>query len=188
MGSSHWAVAAVVMVAPLLSSGTASATLGISKWTIDAGGVTQAAGGSLRLGATIGQPDAGASSGGSLLLLGGFWKGGTAVSSVPDPGPGPEGRQPPLAFGVTAGGPSPFAAETRLRLDLPEARPVRACVHDLAGRLVRVLCAQTLLGGSHELRWDGRGDAGRRLPSGIYLVRIEAGADRSTRQLVLLSR
>ncbi len=41
--------------------------------TIDGGGVTFSAGGSYLLGGTMGQPDAGAMSGGSYTLNGGFW-------------------------------------------------------------------------------------------------------------------
>lgn len=184
--SSILAAAALALVVPVLGTGTAGATLGIARWTVDAGGATQVAGGSLRLGGTIGQPDAGALGGGSLALLGGFWRGGVAASAV-SPVPGGEAARP-LAFHVTGCTPSPFAGETRLRLDLPEPRPVRAAVLDLTGRCVRQLCARTFSGGSHEIRWDGRGDEGRLLPSGVYLVRIEAGGDRATRRLVWLAR
>ncbi len=179
-----WLVS-IAFFSTLALAGSATATLSIARWTIDAGGTTQAAGGSLRLGGSIGQPDAGASSGGSLTLLSGFWLGGVSTSAVLEPDPV---ATLPLPFRVTAGVPSPFATATRLQLDLPEPRPVRACVHDLTGRLVRLLCARALPAGSHEIRWDGRGDDGRQLPSGVYLVRVEAGIDRETRRLVLLAR
>ncbi len=47
-------------------------------WTVDGGGATFNTGGSYSLGATIGQPDAGTSSGGSYTLAGGFWGGAAA--------------------------------------------------------------------------------------------------------------
>lgn len=43
--------------------------------TIDGGGVSTASGGGYLLGATAGQPDAGALSGGGYVLGGGFWGG-----------------------------------------------------------------------------------------------------------------
>lgn len=46
----------------------------LTSWTIDAGGSTSATGGSFRLGATIGQPDAALVSGGSFRLSAGFWR------------------------------------------------------------------------------------------------------------------
>ncbi|MBP6875790.1 MAG: hypothetical protein KBD56_06940 [Candidatus Eisenbacteria bacterium] len=184
-----WLLAWMAMAAFAVS---ASATLTMDRWTIDGGG-GRATGGSLQLGGTIGQPDAGFLSGGSLVLHGGFWLGGASASAIPEPEQERE-QEPeleiavPLAFAVTACAPSPFTHATRLRLDLPEPRMVRAGVHDLTGRLVRSLCVQTLPAGSHDLRWDGCDDGGRRLPSGIFLVRIEAGSDRTTRRVVWLAR
>jgi hypothetical protein len=44
-------------------------------WTVDSGGTTFSDGGSYSLGGSIGQPDAGTSSGGNYALIGGFWGG-----------------------------------------------------------------------------------------------------------------
>ena len=49
-------------------------------WTVDGGGGTST-GGQYSLSGTIGQPDAGITSGGSYTLLGGFW--GVAVVQTP---------------------------------------------------------------------------------------------------------
>jgi hypothetical protein len=51
--------------------------------TNDGGGSTSAAGGAYNLGGTIGQPDAGAASGGAYALSGGFW--GIANPAAPIP-------------------------------------------------------------------------------------------------------
>ncbi|MBP6876315.1 MAG: hypothetical protein KBD56_09605 [Candidatus Eisenbacteria bacterium] len=50
--------------------------------------------------------------------------------------------------------------------------PVRASVHDIAGRRVRSICDFNFAAGSHEVFWDGNDDDGRAAPAGIYLVRI----------------
>jgi len=44
-------------------------------WTVDGGGATSSTGGSYSLDGTMGQPDAGTSSGGTYTLAGGFWGG-----------------------------------------------------------------------------------------------------------------
>ena len=49
--------------------------------TNDGGGSTSVAGGAYNLGGTIGQPDAGASSGGAYALTGGFW----GIANLPPP-------------------------------------------------------------------------------------------------------
>jgi hypothetical protein len=41
-------------------------------------------------------------------------------------------------------------------------------------------------GGSQSLSWDGRTDTGRQLPSGVYFVKLEAGATTVYRKLLLL--
>jgi hypothetical protein len=58
-------------IALALSSGDYDLTW----WTVDGGGATFSQGGDYSLGGTIGQPDAGAMSGGDYTLSGGFWGG-----------------------------------------------------------------------------------------------------------------
>ena len=50
----------------------------LSWWTVDGGGATFSTGGGYALGGSVGQPDAGALSGGGYTLLGGFWLGAAA--------------------------------------------------------------------------------------------------------------
>ena len=59
-------------------SASALAGYTLDWWTVDSGGATSSAGGGYSLGGTLGQPDAGASTGGSYALSGGFWGGGAA--------------------------------------------------------------------------------------------------------------
>ena len=63
-------------VAPSVSHAATAASPGsydLSWWTVNSGGATFSTGGSYSLGGTIGQPDAGTSSGGTYTLVGGFW-------------------------------------------------------------------------------------------------------------------
>lgn len=52
--------------------------------TVDCGGAMHTAGGSFELAGTIGQPDAGAMTGGAFELFGGFWPGASARSCPED--------------------------------------------------------------------------------------------------------
>lgn len=63
---------------------------------------------------------------------------------------------------------------------------MRLLVVDVAGREVAHLVDRTLPAGAHEVTWDGRTAGGTRAPSGVYLVVLEAGGVRLTRQAVLL--
>jgi hypothetical protein len=63
-------------------------TYDLSWHTTDGGGTTSVTGGAYSLGGTIGQPDAGASSGGAYALTGGFWGVADSVpSATPTPTP-----------------------------------------------------------------------------------------------------
>jgi flagellar hook assembly protein FlgD len=63
---------------------------------------------------------------------------------------------------------------------LPVAGPPVLKIFDQTGALVRHISQQSQPSGSHEIRWDGRDGAGRSVPSGIYLTRIEAAGSVTT--------
>ena len=51
---------------------------------------------------------------------------------------------------------------------------------------MRELSYGVLSAGSHDFLWDGTDDHGQGLPAGTYLVRLEKGALRESRKVVLL--
>ena len=73
-----WLFSLLLLVLALALLGVASAsaltTYGLAWWTVDGGGA-RASNGSYSLDGTLGQPDAGVSSGGRYTLSGGFWPG-----------------------------------------------------------------------------------------------------------------
>ncbi|MEM8557678.1 MAG: T9SS type A sorting domain-containing protein [Bacteroidota bacterium] len=75
--------------------------------------------------------------------------------------------------------PNPFAETATVRFGLPEAQPVRVAVYGVTGRTIAVLADGVAEAGWHEARLDGTG-----LPSGVYLVRFEAGGTQSTQKLL----
>ncbi len=71
--------------------------------------------------------------------------------------------------------PNPFVGGTTVSYRmLPGAIEdhVSVAVYDMAGRLVRGLRDSSAGGASGMIRWDDTDDAGRALPSGIYLLRL----------------
>ena len=82
--------------------------------------------------------------------------------------------------------PNPFNPRTTIAFDLPRAGVVQLSVHDVAGRLVRVLVDETLSPGSHEAVWDGRDAAGREVGSGSYVARLAFDGKVETATMSLL--
>ncbi len=83
--------------------------------------------------------------------------------------------------------PNPFNPQTQVKFQLEKPTPVRLCVFDVSGNLVRTLLVDNLESGEHVISWDGLDQAGRHSSSGTYLVMIQAG-DLLTGQKVALVR
>lgn len=77
--------------------------------------------------------------------------------------------------------PNPFNPTTVIGFRLSVSSDTRLAVHDVLGREVAVLVDGQLPSGNHQIRFDATG-----LPSGTYLVRLEAGSQVLTRRMTLL--
>lgn len=83
--------------------------------------------------------------------------------------------------------PNPFNPATDIRFVLPIDGPVTVTVHDIAGRRIRTLAVeQPFTAGECSIRWDGRDDSGRSVPSGTYSTVIESNSIRVTGRMTLL--
>lgn len=92
----------------------------------------------------------------------------------------------PLLLGTLRVQPNPFNPSTRISGELVAAGRVELGVFDAQGRRQRVLASGELPAGPFSLEWDGRDDAGRRLPGGVYFVRLSDGRGARAVKLVML--
>lgn len=96
------------------------------------------------------------------------------------------------AEGVLGGGlelsafPNPSRGPAAVSFRLPQAGRASLAVYDVAGRRLARVADRQLGAGRHELTWDGRGADGRRVPAGVYLLRLETDAASATRRVVRL--
>jgi hypothetical protein len=106
---------------------------------------------------------------------------GPATTSVPD-------EKAKLRSALMAENyPNPFAPATQIRYRIPRSSPVSVTVFDIQGNQVRALLSGLEQdAGEHTLRWDGRDEAGRDLPAGVYLYRIVAADLAISRKMVLM--
>jgi hypothetical protein len=98
----------------------------------------------------------------------------------------PPGRGETLAFGLTGARPDPIRDRGFLEFTLAEPATARLAIHDLSGRKVRALADGDFGPGRHSIAWDGRGDDGGRLRSGVYWVRLESGGRALAKRVTLL--
>ncbi len=92
----------------------------------------------------------------------------------------------PADFALQGVYPNPFNANTQVYFALSRASQVRLAVYNLRGQCVRQLVKGVLSAGTHRVRWDGTDRAGRSLPSGVYLVCLDAGKHAAVRKVVLV--
>lgn len=78
----------------------------------------------------------------------------------------------PNAFHLDQNYPNPFNPETTIRYALPNQAKVQLTIYDLSGRVVKELVSEKQSAGEHLVRWDGRGDSGHSVASGVYVYRL----------------
>ena len=115
------------------------------------------------------------------LLHGSFNDGQITVPATGDPP-----ATSPSSFALHSNYPNPFNPETTIGFDLPMSADARIEVFDVTGQLQRILLAGRMDGGRHHVAWDGRDGGGRRVSSGVYFYRLQAGASNETRRMLLL--
>jgi len=82
--------------------------------------------------------------------------------------------------------PNPFNPRTTVAWDLPITGPVEVAVYDPRGRRVASLLDAVQPAGLGAVIWNGRGDDGRIMPAGTYVVRVDSPAGQARIKLTLL--
>ena len=100
------------------------------------------------------------------------------VSMVADPQAAPQatvgvGELPSSGLRL-APRPNPFAGGVAFSFSLPQQGGASLELFDMLGRRVRGWHWDGLAAGEHLVRWDGRTDAGARVPSGALMLRLTA--------------
>ena len=82
--------------------------------------------------------------------------------------------------------PNPFNPSTIIRYQLSEPTEVELRIFNIMGQEVRRLVEDHQSAGIYSVHWNGRDNRGRPLATGVYLYRLQAGAQTETRKLLLL--
>jgi hypothetical protein len=86
-----------------------------------------------------------------------------------------------MATELAGAWPNPFNPSTRVSFTLAQAGHTTVSIHNLLGQEVARLVDASMAAGSHQLIWDGTGQA-----SGLYLVVLESQGVRDEMKVMLL--
>ncbi|MBN2104311.1 VCBS repeat-containing protein [bacterium] len=92
----------------------------------------------------------------------------------------------PLDYALYQNTPNPFNPSTDIRYDLPEASDVRLTVYDMLGKRIIRLVQEKQAPGCYRVTWDGCDDAGRLVPSGVYIIRLQSDRFQQVRKMLLV--
>ncbi len=95
-----------------------------------------------------------------------------------------EGNAPALCA-LMPNYPNPFNPSTTIRFSLSAAAEVRLSILNPLGQEIRVLADGKHLPGFYEAVWNGCDGRNARVPSGLYLYRLESGSYRASGKLIL---
>jgi hypothetical protein len=96
----------------------------------------------------------------------------------------------PKAYNLSQNYPNPFNPSTTIKYRVPETdgEGANVCIEvfDIRGRKVRTLIDKNVGSGQYSIQWNGRGDQGEAVSSGIYLYRLKTGDFQQTRRMLML--
>jgi len=96
----------------------------------------------------------------------------------------------PREFALGQNYPNPFNSTTLIRYQVPAVGGRRSAVslkiYNTVGQKVATLVEGVVSPGFHEVSWDGRGDNGKELSSGIYFYNLTSGDFKETKKMLLM--
>lgn len=94
--------------------------------------------------------------------------------------------EPPKEFSLKQNYPNPFNPVTVIGFDIPKETRVKIVIYDILGCEVRTLVDKEMVPGRYSIIWDGTNNAGKLVPSGVYIYRFISRDYRSTKKMILM--
>ncbi len=92
----------------------------------------------------------------------------------------------PVEFSLSPNYPNPFNPSTILQYSVAQRGHVSLHVYNALGQRIKSLVEGEKVTGRYTIEWDGTNTNGGKVASGIYLVRMQAGAFVASRKLILI--
>jgi hypothetical protein len=96
------------------------------------------------------------------------------------------GAATPSTFQLDQNFPNPFNPETEITYHLPEQQEISLIVFNLIGQQVKTLVNTSQAAGSYSVAWDGTDRFGSKVPTGVYIYRLQAGKFVESRKMMLV--
>jgi hypothetical protein len=92
----------------------------------------------------------------------------------------------PKVFALRQNYPNPFNPMTHIAFETPVRTDVAITIYNTLGQMVKSFDFNQLPAGKHDIIWDGRGDNGEEVASGIYFYRMTSKTFNKTRKMAVL--
>ena len=92
----------------------------------------------------------------------------------------------PQTYSLSSNYPNPFNPETTISFSLPQASDVSLNVYNVKGQLVKTLINEQKELGNHSVIWAGKDNNDRKVASGVYFYRINAGEFTDMKKMILI--
>ncbi|HEX9912933.1 MAG TPA: 5'-nucleotidase C-terminal domain-containing protein, partial [candidate division Zixibacteria bacterium] len=84
-------------------------------------------------------------------------------------------KENPETFSLLQNYPNPFNPQTQIAYTLPEDSHIKLTIYNIMGQKVKVLVDEYQSAGTKNVIWDGRNGNGKKVTSGIYFYKLQAG-------------
>jgi hypothetical protein len=81
--------------------------------------------------------------------------------------------------------PNPFRSSTQISYAIANESKVSLVVYNVLGQQIKTLVSENLDPGSYEMTWSGKDSEGRRVPAGVYFVRLITSDECFTEKIIL---
>ena len=92
----------------------------------------------------------------------------------------------PAEFTLKQNYPNPFNPSTTIAYDLARPGHVSLDIYNTLGQSVKTLVDEKQLMGTHSVPWNGTGNFGQKVPSGVYVYCIKIEGFIQTRKMLLI--
>jgi hypothetical protein len=92
----------------------------------------------------------------------------------------------PKTFELSNNYPNPFNPSTRIQFALPHDGNFSIVIYNVLGQQIRTLAEGYKSAGRYEIEWDGRGESGKTVESGVYFYRFQAGSTSIVKKMLML--